>query len=96
MRVEEGLERLALLAPVDERRRVGAADDQVFRRGQGRHQSEVLVDHADAERLRVARIAHRDFRAVDQELAFVGRVKAHDAFDQRRLARAVLAEQRVE
>ncbi len=60
--LEEGFERPALLAPVDEGRRVGAADDEVLGRGQRRHQGEVLVDHADAERLRVARIAHRDLR----------------------------------
>src|SRR5208283_6179705 len=94
--VEEGLQRLALLAPVDERGRVGAADDEILRRRQRGNQGEVLVDHADAERLRLARIAHGDFGAVDQELAAVGRVEAHDAFDEGRLSRAVLAEQRVE
>ena len=55
----------------------------------------MLIDHADAERLRVARIAHRDLLAVDQHLALVGCVEAHDAFDERRLAGAVLAQQRM-
>ena len=50
---------LRLLAPVDDGGRVGAADDEVLRRGQRRNQGEVLVDHADAERLSVARVAHR-------------------------------------
>ena len=31
------------------------------------HESEMLIDHADAERLRVARISHRDLGAVEQE-----------------------------
>ncbi len=56
----------------------------------------MLVDHADAERLGVARVAHDRLLPVDQELAAVGLVEAHDAFDERRLAGAVLAEQGVE
>ena len=46
--------------------------------------------------MRGARIAD-DFLAIaDDDLAGVGQVVAHDAFDQRRLAGAVLAEERVE
>ena len=37
-----------------------------------------------------------DRRAVDADLAGVGRVVAHDALDQGRLAGAVLAQQRVD
>src|ERR1700676_5241006 len=56
----------------------------------------MLVDHADAERLRVARILDRDLGSIEQKGSLVGRIEAHDAFDERRLARAVLAEKRVE
>ena len=94
--VKESFERLHLLAPFDDRRRVGPTDDEIFCRGQGGNQREVLVHHADAERLRVARIADGDLLAVQQELPAVGRIEPHDAFDERRLAGAVLAEQRME
>ena len=43
----------------------------------------MLIDHADAERLRIPGIAHGGLVAVEQELALVGRVEAHDAFDER-------------
>ena len=56
--VEERLQLAPLLAPVDDRRRVGAAGDEILGGGQRGHQREMLIDHADAERLRVARIAH--------------------------------------
>ena len=65
---EERLEPVALLAPVDDARRVGAAGDEILRRRQRGHEREMLVDHADAERLRVARIVHRDLGAVEQQL----------------------------
>ncbi len=68
---------------------------EILGAGQRRHQSEVLIDHADAERAGIARIADRHLGAVEQDLAFVGRVEAHDAFDQRRLAGAVLAQKRM-
>ena len=56
----------------------------------------MLIDHAEAERVRGARIADDLLPVVDHQLAVVGLVIAHDAFDQRRFAGAVLAEQRVE
>ena len=55
----------------------------------------MLIDHADAERLRVPRIAHGDLAPVKQQLTAVGRVEAHDAFDERRFACAVFAKQGV-
>jgi hypothetical protein len=66
--VKEGFERLRLLAPFDDGRRVRPADDEILRRGQGGNQREVLVHHAEAERLSVARIADGDLGAVKQEL----------------------------
>ena len=61
-----------------------------------RHQGEVLVDHAEPELVRLARMGDRDLAAVEQDLALVGGVVAHGAFDQRALAGAVLAQQRME
>src|SRR5271166_4345398 len=55
----------------------------------------MLIDHADAERLRVARILHVDFGPVEQQGSLVGRIEAHHAFDESRLARAVLAQKRM-
>ncbi len=93
---QELFEHGAFLAPVDDLRRIGAADDQIFGGGERRHQREMLIDHADAERLSVLGIGDSYLLAIEFDLAFVGRVETHDAFDQRRLAGAVLAEQRVE
>ena len=64
---------------------------KILGRRQRRHEGEVLIDHADAQRLRVPRIAHGDLAAVKQELTAVGRIEAHDAFDERRFARAIFA-----
>src|SRR5579871_4021462 len=55
----------------------------------------MLVDHADAKRLGVARVADGDFLAVDPQLSAIGDVEAHDALDEGRLARAVLTEKGV-
>ena len=56
----------------------------------------MLVDHAEAQRVRVLRIGDRLFAVADQDLALRGVVIAHDAFHERALARAVLAEQSVQ
>src|SRR5438270_6248477 len=55
----------------------------------------MLVDHAEAERIGIGR--PRDLRlvAIDQKCAGIGPVIAEQAFDQRGLAGAVLAEQTV-
>ena len=60
-----------------------------------RDQHEVLVDHADPQVDRVARRAHLDRLAVDQDLALVRPVEAVEDVHQRRLPGAVLAEQGV-
>ncbi len=93
---EKRFERLLLLAPVDHGRHVVARQHEVLGDRHRRHQREVLVDHAEPERMRVLRIGDRLFAAADQHVARGRVVVAHDAFDERRLARAVLAEQRVE
>ena len=66
---------------------------------QNRHrleQREVLEHHADAEAARGARIGDADGRAVEDDLALVGREDAVDHLDQGRFSRAVLAEQSVD
>ncbi len=55
----------------------------------------MLIDHAEAERVRSARIVDDFLAVIDHQLAGIGLVIAHDAFDERRFAGAVLAKQRV-
>ena len=51
---------------------VGAREHEILGHRHGRHRGEVLVDHAEAERVRRARIVDRLFAAVDQDVARVG------------------------
>ena len=89
-------QRLALARPVNDRRHMVARQHEILRHRHRRHQREVLIDHAEAERMRGARIADDLLPVVDDELAGIGLVVAHDAFDERRFAGAVLAKERVE
>ena len=72
------------------------AHDHVLERGHGPDQLEVLVDHADAVADGVARLVDVDRPTVDPDLAAVGAIEAGEDVHQRRLAGAVLAEQRVQ
>src|SRR5579863_3195275 len=56
----------------------------------------MLVDHAQAQRMRVLRVGDRLFAVTDQDVALRGVVVAHDAFHERALAGAVFAEQSVQ
>jgi len=56
----------------------------------------VLVDHADAEGECVPRVGDVGEPAVDQDLATVGGVEAIEDRHQRRLAGAVLSQQRMD
>ena len=56
----------------------------------------MLVDHADAEADGPPRGVDRDRLPVQQDLSFVGLMKPVEDVHQRRLARAVLPEQRVD
>ncbi len=56
----------------------------------------MLVHHADAAGPRISRIAYQRFLAIQQHFSLVRRIEAHDAFDERGLARAILAEQCME
>ena len=75
--------------------RLGAEDD-VLRDGEGLDQHEVLVYHADAGRDGVAGVVHLDLFAVDQDIAGGGLEQTVELVHQRRFARAVFAEDRVD
>ena len=72
-------------------------DAQVLEDGELAQEPEVLVDEAQPQRGELARRQRQRHRlAVDLQLALVGRVEAGQDLDERRLARAVLAEQAVD
>jgi hypothetical protein len=70
-------------------------EDDVLGDGHHRDEHEVLVHHADAGGDRGVRRVDLDRPAVEQDLPLVLRVEAVEDVHERRLARAVLAEQRV-
>ncbi len=72
------------------------AEHDVLGDGEDRDQHEVLVDHADAGRDRVAGAGEVLDLVVEDDLALVGLVEAVEHVHQRRLAGAVLAEQAVD
>ena len=72
--------------------RVDLADADVLRRGEV-VAHEVLEDHADV-RAQVVEVVVAQIAAVEQDAAFVGVVQAREQFDERGLARAVLADER--
>jgi hypothetical protein len=71
------------------------AEDDVLGHGHHRDEHEVLVHHADARVDRILRGREGDGLAVQPELALVGLVQPVQDVHQRRLAGAVLTEQRV-
>jgi hypothetical protein len=60
------------------------------------HQRQLLEHDGDAEPARPGDVADRDRRAVDADLAGVGPVDAGENLGERRLARTVLAQERVD
>ena len=70
-------------------------EHDVLRHGHHRDQHEVLVHHAHARVDRRARRAEADRLPLDHDLALVRVVEAVEDVHQRRLARTVLAEERV-
>ena len=72
------------------------AEDNVLGDGEGLDQHEMLVHHADAGIDGVAGIVHVDLFPVDQDIAGGGLEQAVELVHQRRLARAVFAEDRVD
>ena len=80
----------------DPGRRLGPAEVDVLRHGHRRHEAEVLVHHPDAGRDRLGGGVELADRTVDLDVAGVGTVDAREHVAERRLAGAVLAEQRVD
>jgi len=72
------------------------AQHHVLRHGEDGDEHEVLVHHADARRHGVAGAGEPLDDVVEQDLALVGLVQAVQHVHERGLARAVLAEQRVD
>src|SRR5690606_6916106 len=73
-----------------------ATEKQVLRNGQVLQQVHLLVDRANAKRLRFRHVAGLDLRPVQHDAASVAGVNAGQDLDERRLAGAVFAEQRVD
>ena len=71
------------------------AEEQVLRHRHRRNQAVLLEHHGDAEMARLQRRSRRDRPAVDEHRARGQRHHARHDLGQRRLARAVLADQRV-
>ena len=93
--VEQLLRHGVLLRLVDEQALHGLAPDiDVFRHGQVLHEVQLLMDDADAERLRVARAVDVDMLSKEFDRAAVARVDAGQHLHERRLAGAVFADQR--
>ena len=99
-RVDLEIERLQQLLRLDvegaeAREQLLVAELDVLRRRHGRHQAGFLVDHADAGGERVARRLEINRLAVDAIGAGGEPDRAGDRLAERRLAGAVLADQRV-
>jgi hypothetical protein len=83
---ERGVEHRPILDP----------EDDVFQHGEVLHQLEMLEHHADARADRALAVGDRSRLAVDEDLARIGLVEAVQDRHQRRLARAVFADDAVD
>ncbi len=93
---EKPLEMLMLFLPVDDARQARATQHEILGDGHARDQGEMLVHHAEAKHMGGARAVDLLLALADDDLALVRPVIAHDAFDERALARAILAEEGME
>ena len=94
--VQAAASRLAKAGAVDDARPSRlVAEQDVFGDGELRNEAQFLVDGRDAERLGVARRSDRHRRALEKDFPGILRVRAAENLHQRRLARAVLAEEHV-
>jgi hypothetical protein len=66
---EKLFQRLAFARPVHHRGNVIARQHEILRHRHGRHRGEVLIDHAETQRMRGARIADDLLAVIDQKLA---------------------------
>jgi len=69
------------------------AEQNIFRDRERGHELEILINHADARANRRRRIREMSLPAIHPDLAGVGLLSTGHDFDERRLARAVLAEE---
>ncbi len=93
--MDEAMPRAALRARIDEILAAFHRQRDVLGHRECLEQREVLEHHADAEAPRLRRVAHGKRPAFPEYLAGVGLDDAVDDLDERALAGAVLAEQRV-
>jgi hypothetical protein len=82
-------------APIDDRRYVAPRHDKILGHGHRGYQSEMLVDHAQAERVGISGPLDRCFFILYQERTGIGTIIPQQAFHQRRFAGAVLSQQPV-
>src|SRR6185312_549860 len=87
--VVHGLDQAAQIAVLEL-----AAEEDVGGDVEVLRQRQVLVDGLDAGAARVERLRKAPLLSFEPDLAVVGRMHARDALDQRRLARAVVAQER--
>ena len=69
--------------------------EQILRHAELRHQVQLLVDHGDARGDGIGRVVEKHVLPVDAEMAGAGQVRATERFEQRALAGAIFAKQRV-
>ena len=87
--------RQALTAPPEQRARRQVAEHHVLGDREGGDDAQLLADHRDAARVRVGGRPELDGLAVHKDAPRLGPVDAAEDLDQRRLAGAVLAHERV-
>ena len=99
-RIDGKIQRLKQLLRLDIRspqaiEKLLVAQIEILRDGQRGDEARLLIDHGDPMPPRVCGAANLDPFAFEAELALGGRNRAGEDLDQRRLARAVLAQQGV-
>ena len=87
--------RLRLLQEAERRDRRFHAEDDVIQHGKHIHEFEVLVHHADAQRVGVVRVFDMDYLPVFADFALFRLIHAKEHAHQGGFARAVFAQQRV-
>ena len=88
--------RLRLLQETKRRDRRLHAEDDVIQHGENIHELEMLMHHADAQRVRVVRVFDMDDLSVFADFAFFRLIHAKEHAHQSGFARAVFAQQRVD
>src|SRR5471032_1042934 len=93
--LHERIECFAFRCPVYFAGQAPACQQQVLLYRQPRREREMLVHHADTQRLRVARRSNVDLTAIGRDLSFVEQTVTDQPFHEGTFARAVYTEQRV-